>query len=185
MVSFFLISLLFLHVLFFILCMLASRVSLSTPTNLFLVLVSFPTSGFLNDYWDSHSATTSGCFTHTWKGPMYWSSLFLFVLIVHMQCIAIACSCFTLQAHLWKASLTLLLSVSPGLRARLRLIPNPSERYFPKSETSPLTSIDNWKPRYSSRHWIRPQNHCIPWSITIESNWKQRQQDWFHPHPQL
>ena len=46
MVVSFLISLLSLLVLFFILCMLASRVSLSTPTNLFLVLVSFPTSGF-------------------------------------------------------------------------------------------------------------------------------------------
>ena len=46
MVVFFLISLLFLLVLFFILCMLASRVSLHTSTNLFLVLVSFPTSGF-------------------------------------------------------------------------------------------------------------------------------------------
>ena len=74
MVVFFLISLLFLLVLFFILCMLASRVSISTPTNLCLVLVSFPTSGFFYGYWDSHSATTSGCFTHTWKGPMYWSS---------------------------------------------------------------------------------------------------------------
>ena len=29
---------------------------------------------FFYGYWDSHSATTSGCFTHTWKGPMYWSS---------------------------------------------------------------------------------------------------------------
>ena len=37
-------------------------------------------------YWDSHSATTSGCFTHTWKVPIYWSSLSLFVLIIHMQC---------------------------------------------------------------------------------------------------
>ena len=130
MVFFFLISLLFLLVLFFLLCMLLSQgLPLHKPL-LGLGFLSY--QRFFFTATEIHIQPQHRAASPTpEKVRCIGALLFLFVLIIHMQCIAIACSCFILQAHLWKASLTLLLSVSPGLRARLRLIPNPSERHFP------------------------------------------------------
>ena len=95
MVVFFLISLLFLLVLFFILCMLASRVSHKPLFGLgFLSHQRFFFTATEIHIQPQHRAASPT----PEKVRCIGALLFLFVLIIHMQCIAIACS--TLQTHL-------------------------------------------------------------------------------------